>query len=174
MSIWENLSLIYQKTSILRKLLSNKVEWTWEKQGPEQKCFDQLKETISNAPILKFFDPGKSCTLSVDASKSGIGAVLLQNGNPIAYSSISLTPTQQRYNHIEKELLAIVYGCEHFHYYLFGQDFQVQTDHKPLLAVIQKPLEQLSPRLQRLVLKLMRYRFHLELFLVKNFKLLIV
>lgn len=95
-----------QETSTFRILLSNKTEWVWS--NNEQKCFERIKSLLTTSPVLKFFDPEKETTLSVDASPYGIGAVLLQEGHPIEYASISLNACQQRYNHIEKELLAVV------------------------------------------------------------------
>ena len=70
--------------------------------------------------------------LSVDASSEGLGAVLLQNQQPVAYASKPLTECQKRYVQIEKELLTILYGCEHFHQYIYGRTVVVETDHKPL------------------------------------------
>ncbi|GBL74994.1 hypothetical protein AVEN_243795-1 [Araneus ventricosus] len=99
--------------------------------------------------------------LSVEASSFGIGGVLLQKRQPVAYNSATLSEAQTRYSQIEKELLAIVRACEHFHYYVFGQHVEIETDHKPLLGLIHKPFENISPRLQRLLLRLQRYSFKL-------------
>jgi hypothetical protein len=57
---------------------------------------------------------------------------------PIAYASRALASTQQRYAQIEKELLAVVYGCNKFHQYIYGQTIKVETDHKPLEAIFRK------------------------------------
>ena len=57
--------------------------------------------------------------MQVDASRSGVGAVLLQDDKPVAYVSKSLTPTQQRYAVIEQEMLAVVLGCQRFHQYIY-------------------------------------------------------
>ncbi|GFW20849.1 hypothetical protein TNCV_1050701 [Trichonephila clavipes] len=65
---------------------------------------------------LKYFNGIKAVTVSVDASKNGLGAVLLQEGQQVAYRSLSLTQTQQRYSQIEKELMAAICGLEHFNY----------------------------------------------------------
>ncbi|GFQ87518.1 uncharacterized protein K02A2.6 [Trichonephila clavata] len=86
-------------------------------------------------PCLKYFDKNKEVTVSVDASKNGMGAVLLQESQPVAYGSVSLTQTQQRYAQIEKELMAVIYGLEHFNYYTYGRIVTVQTDHKPILGL---------------------------------------
>lgn len=149
-----------KETSQLRKLLSEKVDWAWTEN--EEKCFDRLKQLVSTATTLSYFDPNKETTLSVDASPYGLGSAIIQDNRPIEFASVSLTPTQQRYNHIEKELLALVHGCERHHYFLFGQRFRILTDHRPLLGLLKKPLDELSPRIQRLAIRLLRYQFQLE------------
>ncbi|UYV76723.1 K02A2.6-like, partial [Cordylochernes scorpioides] len=154
------------KTAPLRKLISNKSEWKFG--GEENDCFEKLKNMVSNAPILTFFDPTKPITISSDASQYGIGTVLMQGGHAIEYASFSLNATQRKYAQIEKELLAIVFGCERFQYYIWGNDVIVETDHKPLLSIVKKPLEKLSPRLQRMVLRLMRFQISLKFTPGKN------
>ncbi|CAC5402739.1 unnamed protein product [Mytilus coruscus] len=77
-----------------------------------------LKEMATNAPLLQYYDLNKPLTLSVDASSKGLGAVLIQNQKPVGYASRALTQTQKRYPQIEKETLAIVYGCNKFYEYL--------------------------------------------------------
>ncbi|CAB4004212.1 Hypothetical predicted protein [Paramuricea clavata] len=69
----------------------------------------------------------------VDASPWAVGAVLLQQQSdctyrPIAFGSRSLTGAEMKYSQIEKEALAIVFGCEHFHLYLYGKSFEMETD----------------------------------------------
>lgn len=66
----------------------------------------------------------------------------MQDGQPVGYGSRALTDCQQRYAHIEKELLAIVYGCEKFHQYIYGKDILVERDHKPLESICKKSLHQ--------------------------------
>ncbi|UYV81891.1 K02A2.6-like [Cordylochernes scorpioides] len=154
------------KTAPLRKLISNKSEWKFG--GEENDCFEKLKDMVSNAPILTFFDPTKPITISSDASQYGIGTVLMQGGHAIEYASFSLNATQRKYAQIEKEPLAIVFGCERFQYYIWGNDVIVETDHKPLLSIVKKPLEKLSPRLQRMVLRLMRFQISLKFTPGKN------
>lgn len=102
----------------LRKLLETDIEWHWE--DSQIKSFEKMKSLLINAPTLKYFDVQKPVTLSVDASSEGIGAVILQDGKPVAYGSRALSDAQRRCAQIEKELLAIVYGCEKFHQYVFG------------------------------------------------------
>ena len=97
-----------QKSDPLRQLLQKDVEWSWGQ--AENKAFESLKTAISSTPVLKFKDPKEPVSLSVDASSKGLGAVILQNNQPVAYASKALTESQQNYAQIEKEMLAIVFG----------------------------------------------------------------
>ena len=72
----------------------------------------RVKELIVSAPVLAYYDMSKPVTIQCDASKSGLGAALLQEGRPVAYSSRVMTQTEQNYAQIENELLGIVYACE--------------------------------------------------------------
>ena len=104
--------------------------------------------------------------LQVGASEYGIGAVLLQPAThpsdpaniqwqPVAYSSSSLNPTEQRYAQIEKETLAIVHAFHKFDQWLFGkQDVTVHSDHKPLETIFKRPLASALRRLQSMMLTL--------------------
>ena len=76
---------------------------------------------ISTAPVLAYYDVTKPVTIQCDASRTGLGAALLQDGYQVAYSSRGLTATERNYARIEKELLAIVYACEKFDQYIFGK-----------------------------------------------------
>ena len=87
----------------------------------------------------------------------GLGAVLLQDEKSLAYASRALTPTQQRYAQMEKETLAIVYGVQKFHHYIYGRTTDVETDHKPLQYISNKPLQEAPLRLQKMMLILQRY-----------------
>lgn len=142
-------------TSNLRTLLKKETAWHWNANHDSE--FQNLKKMISQAPVLTFYDPHKEITLSVDASSQSLGAVILHGNNPIAYSSKSLNDSQKRYSQIEKELLAIVYGCAKFDRYLYGQKVIVHTDHKPLVSIFNKSLADIPQRLQRMMLKLQSY-----------------
>ncbi|GFU03659.1 retrovirus-related Pol polyprotein from transposon 17.6 [Nephila pilipes] len=117
---------------------------------------------------LKYFDKNKAVTVSVDASTNGFGAVLLQDGQPVAYGSVSLTQTQQRYAQIEKELMSVIYGSEHFKYYTYGRIVTVQIDHKPILSLSKKPYDTISARLQHMLFRLNKYNIQLEYVPGKN------
>ena len=95
----------------------------------------------------------------MDASSTGLGAALIQEGQPIAYASkaLTVTLTQQNYAQIEKELLAVVFRCAKFEEYIVGRDVTIETDHKPLESISKKPLHASPLRLQRMLVQLQRY-----------------
>ncbi|MCG8076812.1 MAG: DDE-type integrase/transposase/recombinase, partial [Candidatus Thiodiazotropha taylori] len=142
-------------TAPLRVLLQDKVAFCWD--APQQRAFEEVKSVITNSPALGFYDPSEPLTLESDASKNGLGSCLMQNDQLIAYASKSLTKTEQGYAQIEKELLAILFGCKRFHQYTYGRPIRVHTDHKPIESIMKKPLSAASPRLQRMLLQLQNY-----------------
>ena len=87
--------------------MSRDVVWSWDPE--EEAAAQQVKNLIPTAPVLVHFDPGKPLTVQCDASKSGLGAALMQEGRPIAYASRAMTPVELNYAHIEKELLSVVF-----------------------------------------------------------------
>lgn len=73
-----------------------------------------------------------------------------------------MTQSECRYAQIEKECIGLVFGFEKFHNYVYGlPSFIAETDHKPLIAIIRKNLNEMSPRIQRLMMRLQRYDFEL-------------
>ena len=76
---------------------------------------------------------------------------------PVAYASRATTPTQHRYAQIEKELLAVQFGCTRFDDFLYGRTVEVETNHIPLERIFQKPLHSTPLRLQRMMLQLQCY-----------------
>ena len=109
---------------------------------------------------MQYFNNEEPITIQVDASSIGVGAALMQQGKVVSYHSRTLTPTQQHYSNIERECYGLVDGVEHFHYYVFGCKFTVQTDHLPLVNLTSKALCEVSPRLQWLLLKVTQYRLN--------------
>ena len=142
-------------TAPLRELLKESHQFDWS--PAHQEAYNNIKDSISSEVTLTYFDPKKEITLQVDASLKGLGAVLLQDNKPVAFASKALTDVETRYANIERELLAVVYGCEKFHTYLFGHNFTVNTDHKPLESIHLKHLTAAPPRLQRMLLRLQPY-----------------
>lgn len=96
-------------------------------------AFHKCKELITNAPILSYPDFEKTFHVTTDASIVAIGGVLSQNNKPIAFYSRTLNSAERNYSTIERELLGIVETTKHFRAYLYGKQFIIETDHKPLV-----------------------------------------
>ena len=73
--------------------------------GLDFQSLQQIKDAITVAPILRYFDPAVTTVLQRDASSTALGAVLMQNGQPVTYAIRALTKTEREYAQIEKELL---------------------------------------------------------------------
>ena len=145
-------------TEPLRRLTKNGVPWQWGRE--QQDAFAALKQALTGAKVMVYFDPAKRTEVIVDASPVGLGAILCQDGHPVSYAGRSLTDTEQRYSQTDKEMLAVVFGVEKFHLYVYGASFTVRTDHKPLLGIVkgQKPT---TARIERLRLRLLPYDMQL-------------
>ena len=114
----------------LRKLMAKDVEWHWT---PHQdQAFQRIRQLVTEVPVLKYYEPREELTLQGDASQTGLGAVLTQNGQPLAFASRALSDAETRYAQIKKELLSVLFGLEKFHQYTYGRKVTIQTDHKPL------------------------------------------
>lgn len=124
-------------------------EWEW------------LKSSLTEEAILKFYDQNKPLKMSTDASKAGLGAVLLQKHDTecysVAYASYTMISAERNYTQIEKETLGAVFGCEKFYEYVYGRSVILETDHKPLMAISQKPLGDAPLCIRRLTLRLQKY-----------------
>lgn len=148
-------------TSNLRTLLKCNVEFTWTE--AHSMLLKKIKELITKIPVLTHFDTSKEITIECDASKDAIGCCLMQEGQPISYASRSLSPTEKNFAQIEKELLSILFATSKFHLYIYGRKTFVRTDHKPLVSLIKKNVGEIpSPRLQRMILKLIKYDLELR------------
>ena len=127
------------KTKPLQDLISTKNLWTW---GPsQQRAFKETKQLVSSPTVLAPYNPSANTVVSADASAYGLGGVLTQKQpsgewQPVSFISRSLTPTEQKYSQIEKEALGLTWVCEHFAEYLLGINFQLETDHKPLIQLL--------------------------------------
>ena len=134
--------------------------WQWH---PEhQAALNRLKAAISNTSLLKFFNPQEEVEIQADSSKDGLGAVLMQGKRPVAFVSRAVSTAEQNYAKIEKELLAIVFALKKCHQYVYGVTIKVQSDHKPLEAIVTKPIGKAPARLQRMLLQIQKYDIHLH------------
>lgn len=126
-----------------------------------KESFQLCKEVLTNDPILQYPDFSKSFILTTDASNVAIGAVLSQgkvgSDLPVAYASRTLNETESKYSAIEKELLAIVFACKYFRPYLFGREFLIVTDHRPLQWLFS--LKEPNSKLVRWRLKIEEYQY---------------
>ncbi|XP_046592854.1 uncharacterized protein K02A2.6-like [Neodiprion lecontei] len=142
-------------TAPLRELIKKGVEFHWVEE--HEVAFKKIKERLTSNPVLQYYDTNADCKLSVDASGTGVGAVLLQNNLPIAYASKAFTTCQKAWAQIEKEMYVIVYGCERFRQYIIGKPIFVDSDHKPLVPISKKPIADIPVRLQKIRLRLQPY-----------------
>ena len=138
-----------------RQLLKKQVGFHWS--GAQQESFRTLKDCCSKAPVLAQYEKDKELTIQCDASSTALGEMLMKDGRPVAYTSRALTQTEQGYAQTEKETLAIVHSCKKFHVYIFSRPVKVESDHKPLQAILSKPLLAAPMRLQAMMLRLQPY-----------------
>lgn len=146
----------------LTNLLKKDIPFRWTQK--EQSAFVALRDALCKPPVLQYPDFTKSFVITTDASGYAIGGVLSQGiigqDLPIAYTSRTLTDAEMNYPTIEKELLAIVYCVKHFRHYIYGREFQLVTDHRPLvwLDSVKDP----GSRLVRWRLKLAEYNYSIK------------
>ena len=138
----------------IRRLTRKNEPWNWTEE--QDKAFKEVQKIITKAPILIYYNPSSPLAIQCDASQKAVGAALLQNGKPVAYASRALSDAEMRYAQIEKEMLAIVYALEKFNQFTFGRHVTVYSDHKPLEAILRKPLACALRRLQGLLMRLQR------------------
>lgn len=152
----------------LHELLQKDVKWHWGKE--QQNAFDHAKSLLRSPNVLVHYNPSLPLIVTCDASPYGIGAVLahrMPDGTerPIAFASRTLIPAEKNYAQIEREGLAVVFAVTRFHKYLYGREFTIVTDHKPLLGLLgeSKAISTTaSSRVQRWALLLMNYMYQLR------------
>ncbi|WVZ68074.1 LOW QUALITY PROTEIN: hypothetical protein U9M48_017064 [Paspalum notatum var. saurae] len=113
-------------TALLEKNI--KFQWT----SACQKAFEELKKRLTTAPVLTFPDMHKPFSVYCDASRLGLGCVLMQEGKVIAYASRQLRDHEKNYPTHDLELAAVVHALKVWRHYLFGQKCDIYTDHKSL------------------------------------------
>ena len=129
------------------------------------KSFATLKHCLVNAPVLQPFSLYKESVLSIDASEVSLGAVLTQDDHPVIYISKTLSPTESRYSNIEREALAVVWAAARLEQFLIGKKFIIQTDHKPLVYILNPNMQlkrDISPRLLRFAVKMMQFDYEIR------------
>lgn len=149
------------KTNPLNELKTNGFQWT-------QSCketFEKLKQEISNFPVVQPYDLEKEATLTADASKGALGAVLTQNGKPVIYISRVLSNAEKNYSNIEREALAVTWAVLRLKHFLIGRPFTIQSDHKPLEYIFKGNTaipSGTSTRIAKWVIELMPYNYTIK------------
>ena len=148
----------------LRELLSTKSHWTWT--AVHETAFNNVKEILVSPPILAHYDISKPTKIRTDGSLlHGISVILYQQHDnkwkPVDCASRFITTAERNYYPIELEMLAVTWGCRKMAKYLQGlPEFFIETDHKPLVPILNsKPIAEMSPRIQRLRMKLLGFQF---------------
>jgi hypothetical protein len=116
----------------LNKLTGKGVPYTW---GPEQdSAFKEIKRVMAKETILSFPDFNKPFHIHTDASNTALGAVIMQDGKPLAFYSRKMNAAQRNYTTGEQELLSIVETLKEFKSLLWGQDITIHTDHMNIVC----------------------------------------
>nr|AAL78107.1 Putative polyprotein [Oryza sativa]AAM47295.1 Putative polyprotein [Oryza sativa Japonica Group]AAP52470.1 retrotransposon protein, putative, Ty3-gypsy subclass [Oryza sativa Japonica Group] len=130
----ENFSRIARPmTQLLKK--DEKFKWTAEC----DKSFEELKKKLVSAPVLILPDQMKDFQVYCDASRHGLGCVLMQEGRVVAYASRQLRPHEGNYPTHDLELAAVVHALKIWRHYLIGNRCEVYTDHKSLKYIFTQP-----------------------------------
>ncbi|CAI6365252.1 unnamed protein product [Macrosiphum euphorbiae] len=152
----------------LYKLLKNNTAYEWG--NDQNKAFDGIKKALLSKEILIHYNPKWPIILACDASPTGIGAVLShklpdESEKPIAFISRTLSSSERGYAQIDKEATAIVYAIKYFHQFLYGREFILRTDHKPLVMIFgpKKGIPVMAAnRLQRYAIFLSGYNYEIQ------------
>ncbi|XP_035844033.1 uncharacterized protein LOC118490479 [Helianthus annuus] len=114
----------------LTKLLRKGVKYSWNEE--QEKSFEELKKRLVSSPILALPSGSGGYQVYSDASKKGLGCVLMQHGKVIAYASRQLKPYEVNYPTHDLELAAVVFALKIWRHYLYGESCDIFTDHKSL------------------------------------------
>ena len=119
----------------LHFLTRQDTHWKWEQE--EQKAVEELEALVGDE-VMSYFNPQKQTEIIVDASPVGLGGLLVQEGNVLGYASPALSDVEGRYSQTEREMLAVAWAAEHLHLYVYGAQFAIITDHKPLIGIFRQ------------------------------------
>jgi hypothetical protein len=98
------------------------------------------KKNLFSAGLLAHYDSQQPIVITCDASSYGVGAVIshMVDGRerPVAFASRTMSKTERNYGQIDREALPVIYAVKHFHQYVYGREFRIITDHRPLLGLL--------------------------------------
>jgi hypothetical protein len=114
----------------LTTLLEKGKEFKWDEKC--QASFEELKKRLTTAPVLIMPDIHKGFDVYCDASRQGLGCVLMQEGKVVAYASRQLRKHEQNYPTHDLELAAVVHALKIWRHYMIGNKCEIFTDHKSL------------------------------------------
>ena len=123
------------------------------------KHLSKSNKRLSKLPYWPTTIPQKKKTLKTDANIKWLDTCLLQDQKLVYFASKVLTETQLGYIAIEIKSLAVAWAMEKFHHFLYANHFILETDQKPLEAILSKSLNQATPRLQRILIRTFPYNF---------------
>ena len=116
--------------SPMTKLTRKGIPFIWN--DACEQCFQELKQRLTSTPVLAIPKSGELFTVYSDASYSGLGCVLMQEGRVVAYASRQLKKHEMNYPTHDLELAVVVFALKIWRHYLFGEKVQIFTDHKSL------------------------------------------
>nr|AAM01169.1 Putative retroelement [Oryza sativa Japonica Group] len=121
----------------MTRLLQKEVKYKWTEDC--EQSFQELKKRLVTAPVLILPDSRKGFQVYCDASRLGLGCVLMQEGKVVAYASRQLRPHENNYPTHDLELAAVVHALKIWRHYLYGNRTEVYTDHKSLKYIFTQP-----------------------------------
>jgi ribonuclease HI len=121
----------------MTELLKKDKKFVWTEAC--ERSFHELKERLTTAPVLVLPDIRKDFVIFCDASRQGLGCVLMQEGRVVAYASRQLRSHEQNYPTHDLELAAVVHALKIWRHYLIGNKCEIYTDHKSLKYIFTQP-----------------------------------
>lgn len=158
------------KFHALYSLLQSKSSGSWHWGEAEEECVRYAHAVMTSDAVLMHFNPKLPIVIFADASPYGVGAVLAHQvspmeDRPIAFASRTLRVSERNYSQLDREGLAVIFAIKKFHMYVYGREFTIVTDNKPLCGIFRsdKPIPEVtSPRMLRWCLMLANYQYTIK------------